>query len=489
MSGKKSGQVVDLLEKGLRARDMTNNTINLSLRRNYDSVVKDENEIDKIKHELSEVPVLSLDAEEMFSSKGKQQGIECRELHEQILNLKSNTQELLKINDHLKEIDKEIQICDREASAIRRAVANKYDYCDAEYRRAGKLKKRYENAAAGRKELDYKAQSLATESASILQEALEKKASFVQLCKSIENMNQAAMNRKAANSLKTQVEETLQSISAEWADKFFKNEFEKINNGWNKIKHKEDVLLIQEAPAILNEVNAFVSKLTRRVAQWEKEKNDAKNELEQVESVMKIEFVDPIDYNSNGDNAEKFKLFEYLNKFDANELNDKITSLIKEAEIAMENESFVDAKNIYMQAEKLTMEARDHALSLQERMFKKMELAKAIEQVMYEMDYETETLVIDDNPNNGFRIICTAGDEVIDFTNVNYDNDGNPILEIDHKEPAGGNCHKSWTGITKAMRQYGIPLTDVRKNGESILNRSVGKNTDSKGIHEVEQSH
>ena len=113
--------------------------------------------------------------------------------------------------------------------------------------------------------------------------------------------------------------------------------------------------------------------------------------------------------------------------------------------------------------------ARKDALQLQESMLKKTELAGAIQDVMYELRYDTDLEIINDNPNDGFKITCKAGDEIIDFTNVNIDDDGKVKVEIDHKE-GSGKCAASWQSIAQRLNEVGIPLGGVTTaNGKNVL--------------------
>ena len=85
------------------------------------------------------------------------------------------------------------------------------------------------------------------------------------------------------------------------------------------------------------------------------------------------------------------------------------------------------------------------------------------------LGYDVNSEIIDENPDKGFRITCQAGDEIIDFNNVNIDEDGRVIVDIDHTEAVGGTCKNTWPKIVKNLREAGIPVTDITKNGSSIL--------------------
>ena len=109
---------------------------------------------------------------------------------------------------------------------------------------------------------------------------------------------------------------------------------------------------------------------------------------------------------------------------------------------------------------------------MQEIMLKKIELAGAIQDVMDELRYDTDLQIINDNPNDGFKITCNIGDEIIDFRHVDIDKDGKIVVDIDHTEGKGSNCSGAWKDISKRLNEVGIPLTEVRMaNGASVLHQ------------------
>ncbi|MDY6349122.1 MAG: hypothetical protein SPL62_01290, partial [Selenomonas sp.] len=131
---------------------------------------------------------------------------------------------------------------------------------------------------------------------------------------------------------------------------------------------------------------------------------------------------------------------------------------------------FQDGMVPLREALKLAEAARDAATDLQEAMLQKMELTCAIQDVMEDLQYSFHTRPIDDNPNNGYRIKCEVGDEIIDFDRIDIDEGGGIVVNIDHTEATGGSCHNSWKEIATKMREAGIPVTDVKlASGTSVL--------------------
>lgn len=479
MSGKKSCEVVDLLERGLKARDMTNDFLNRSLDDHQSSILKDSEALRDIQKKLGPLESLSEEATAMFGEEGRKQANMCGALREKIMGLSVNEESANNCVKKMRGLDKEVRDCDDEAASIRRAIASKYDYCDDEYRRAKVLKQRYENLAAERRHLNAEMQTASSKASSVLRNAKAETERFEEIRKAVREMNSMAENRKAANELRGKMEQAWRGIPQDWAKKFFATRQAELKEKLSAINGKSDEVTIREAPALKSEIDSFRSELAEKIAVWKREKGEAEEVWHQTETVVSSDFVDPWDYNDNPEKPKKSKLFSYIGNYEKKDYEKEYDEKIAQAKKAMSEDRFIDAKKAYEAAKVIADEACSYALELQERMIKKFELAAAIEDVMYKMNYGTDFITIDDNSSKGFRIVCRAGSEVIDFTRIDYDKNGNPIVEVDHKEPDSGDCHKSWQSLTKAMRQQGIPLTDVKKNGRSIIAAATKKSDSS----------
>lgn len=471
MSGRKSGEVMDLLKSGELARGMTNGKLDNSIKNSCESIKRNKEKLNELKKAVKEANVekISEEAKAMFPENGVHCEDKCHKSGEKISKLNVNQAETESALAEINELNKGLRSCDNEAASIRRSLKNKDWYCDDEYLRAQILKKRYEELAARRRELEKKMRNIASRAADTLCDAQAEKRNFDKLSESIREMNRMARNRKAADELKKQLQNDLHNVPEEWAEKFFLQDLKNIKNKLKRLLELSDENLIKEAPLFKEELNAFSSRLTEKIAVWEKQKNEAEQARKQAEDKSNTGFPDPFDYNVQGDNATKIKLFEYIYRYKKTNHSGRYQSKMHEASKAMNEERFIDAKKSFKEASDIADEAWNYALNLQENMIKAMELAKAIQNVMYNLNYDIKTTIINDNPGDGFRIICTAGDEVIDFTHIDYDKDGKPVVTIDHKESSSGSCHKSWKAITAAMRQNGIPLADVTKDGKSVI--------------------
>ena len=181
-----------------------------------------------------------------------------------------------------------------------------------------------------------------------------------------------------------------------------------------------------------------------------------------------------MDYCNNGEKAAKIGMCDYIEKYAGNDTYRKmIAEQLKDAERDIKEENFSSAMEKIKILEDTTKAAHETALELQESMLKKAKLAASMQNVMVDLHYDIKLEIINGNPNDGFRLTCSVGDEIIDFEQIDIDDDGKIIVNINHKEATSGNCQNSWKDITNAMRRNGVLITDVKKNGKSILEPAV----------------
>lgn len=483
MSGKKSTEVADLLQQGWAARELTNNRLDDAIRKYAESILKNKKELSGLQAKAGNSETLSSDASGMFGAEGQKKVQEAAALLQKLKSavvVEKNAQESAR---ELKRFAADLQKYDSEAADIRRAIANKYDYCNREYTQASALKKKYEKLAADRRALETALQREAYTADEVLLEAKKVFSQFEAVNKAVHDMNVMAANRKQAEAIRKQVTEYKQGIDGKWANKFWPQEYSALMQKTEQALRMADAQLIEEAAEIQGKLNTFSSKLIARIAQWEQEKQAALDAERKAALITEEGFVDAVDFSNDGNAAEKIKLFEYIPYYKECDAEQRYNDKCSKANRMMQAENFVKAKKMYEEAGNIASEARDMALELQESMIKKTKLTEAICDVMQnDLHYDVDITDINGHDcSDGLRLVCKAGDEIIDFTRIDYDDQGNPIVDIDHTESYTGNCRTSWKDITKALRENGIPITDVRltATGASILENRV-ENTASK---------
>jgi len=465
MSGKKSSEVADVLASAKKARKMTEGMYDSAFDSYREDIVYCDSRLKNIRNECQDNVVVSQEARELFVSESMAQVEKVKDLQTKIKSAKVDLQGLKSKEQELKNIAKELTACDDEADKIASIIRTKPHYCDEEYRRAERLKEKYQKLAGKRKQIDRDASALVAEAKSVVHQVESWQSQLHGVERIIANLNETAANRKASDGLKKQLQRELKAINVDDAKKFMNQEYVHILALEKALSVKTDVEIIAEAPVVLTTVNKFSSDLQYKVAVWKQQKADAESAKNAAEFPVAATFSDPLDYWAEKEN--RFEVFAYLSKYISSDYETKYSKLSCEAADAMKKEQFVEAKKLYNQMESIAVEARGCAAQLQERMIKSADIAFIVEEVMHGENYDTRWVTINDNPNDGFKIICTVGDETIDF-NITFDGD-KPCLNSDDTEAQNGSCKNTWSSLVKKFRAQGLPITDVKKNGKSIL--------------------
>ena len=169
---------------------------------------------------------------------------------------------------------------------------------------------------------------------------------------------------------------------------------------------------------------------------------------------------------------------EYYDHYKNSTTQKEFFDLIREAQNSIENEEFQDANTILGKAKQLYEEISDKADKLRENIEASINLAFKIRKIMLNdlMFSRAKLVAIDDNFVNGFRLECQNGD-TINFEEIRFDEDGKVIVNLNHIENTNGTCGVRWEKMQKVFNEKGIPLTDVTKNGKSVIFRDKRADT------------
>ena len=235
-----------------------------------------------------------------------------------------------------------------------------------------------------------------------------------------------------------------------------KSDILKLKTDSEKLKHKVIKLqsFIDNVEDIFQARKEFVEKIYSDVDdKFYKEEYVLLEDIAEKRDV-KIPKVEYYDHYKKEKNFEKIK--EGLkkvngliaqNKFDEaevalNKLNDEIIKISNEADKMKEDME----SGFYL------------ALKIRDIMLDRAEFSKA------NID------LINGNPLKGFKVYTQNGD-TINFDEVKID-DGKVVVNLDHIEGKAGTCGVRWENIKKIFNEEGIPLTDVTKNGYSVIYHS-----------------
>lgn len=483
MSGRKSGEVASVLRQGEKVRQMTDALYDEQIEKDLRELVKcvqdaNEQKLKAIKQEIELYP----ETTELFELEAtKKYELFC-DLRQQISSVNFSENPSEEINLELRKLDDELKKADMKAEEIRTAIKAKRNgwYCDEEYKQAQDLVAKYNKLRDRRVELSHRAIDFRQDIRKKINQLTADIHRMQNLYDQLNDMNEIAKRHQESNVMRESLQQMIQNIPKEEAEKFFAGEFSKLKDEIEGAIADTDDKLIEVFQEKYNHISDFNGKLTARISLWKQQKADAEGALQEVKDLADFALIGPVEYFNKKEKGEKTPLFDYLKQYSGQDLEPEYLRLMRKAEREIKKEEFTSATEVLSEVGKMVREARDAAAALQESMLKKTELAGAIQKVMYDMKYSVKTRIIDDNPNNGYRITCTVGDEIIDFDHVDIDDDGKVVMNIDHTESIGGTCKSSWSEIAQRMLDAGIPITNVTmSNGRSVLRQEQHRKSET----------
>ena len=103
-----------------------------------------------------------------------------------------------------------------------------------------------------------------------------------------------------------------------------------------------------------------------------------------------------------------------------------------------------------------------------ERIISQLEYAQKVGLAGKDLGYHVAISESENGIQDGFNIKLTMGDEIIDFE-PRINSDGISSLNIDHQESISGSCGTTMEKVMKALQGKGILITDILKNGKSVV--------------------
>lgn len=492
MSGRKSTEVAAVLEKSEEGRRETQRAIRGELSGLNGKISALQKEMDDIlSGRATSGPELE-EARREFPEQAQRLAGEYEKVMHALRSECSLPNPLDALRKEDDDLTRRLYEADREGASIRQAIARQNWYCDDEYRRAQILASTYRGIfSAQQKMLQNGAAALAemTERRNHARQQGEVLSSLQREARSLEN---AAQKRRESNALREELRNARNRVDARWAEKLCAPQFETLRRKLEIGLALGDAEFLAQFPALYAQCVEFSTRVDEARATWERERSNCVDNLENLAAMKNCQLLNPLDHYRQNPDGDKLGLFQYLEKYGGKSPEATCADLENRAKKELEAENFAECMKLVSAAMEELGAAKSAAYALQQSMYQKAALADALEQSMYSLGYGTEMEIIGDNPADGFSLICTLGDEVITFDPVTIAEDGNVVMEVDHRESVTGTCGKSWGEIAKAMHQFGIPLANVRmKNGESVLfaeNTASGK-TKGTDAGKVAQGH
>ena len=122
-----------------------------------------------------------------------------------------------------------------------------------------------------------------------------------------------------------------------------------------------------------------------------------------------------------------------------------------------------------------------------ERIISQLEYAQKVGLAGKDLGYHVAISESENGIQDGFNIKLTMGDEIIDFE-PRINSDGTSSLNIDHQESISGSCGATMEKVMKALQGKGILITDILKNGKSVVFKDKISSSKSSNSQNKERS-
>lgn len=488
MSGRKASEVSALLSRGEQARNAGKTNFNSIIESSRQNIKNKEKEINSISAEIQSINAhISPESEEEFSKESKKL---LSDLESVKNNVSISKYDVDFINKGISEVNKRLDKADKESRQLKDIIKTKPHYCDNEYSRADKLVQEYKDIKTYQTSIQDKAARLSNEVDIDLRNKKSSLSMARAIQKNIDKLNKKANEivklRAEANKAKEYVEDLISDIDSSLAEKFMKDEYIEIIKRKNNFVSLEDSRVVNEMNDICEAISIFSNTLQARYEEFKAKKAESEEKLSTVKSLIeKYKYYHPMEFIKSNDNAEQIDLYTFLNEYANGEFISDIELGIDKIQSMIDEESFEKSNIVSDEIISLIEKAANYASIKQENILKNAYMALDIRNVMRSMNYAATANIIDNDITNGFKITCTVGDEIIDFDRVLVNDDGQPIIDIDHTESVKGTCATKWPDIQQKLAETGILVKDITKNGKSILDgkqtKSINENLRNRG--------
>jgi hypothetical protein len=282
--------------------------------------------------------------------------------------------------------------------------------------------------------------------------------------------------RNEAGALKNSIEESMRSIDSFKAEKFEKSGFNNIKKEEKKFNSLTNEGVIKAYPNFSAYITTFKSSYTQKHHEWLSKKNYSEKFLNDILTKGSKEELTLLDDIVNGNDIKVSKL-AYYDEYKKSGKLDEFKNILAEAESSLNKENFEKCNALVESANTLYEEISNETDTIREHIESSANIAFKIRKIMLsdEINFRKAHLeLIDGNPINGFKLECQNGD-TINFEEIKFNETGDLIINLDHIENTGGTCGVRWGKMQKVFNENGIPLTDVKKNGNSVIYRDVRK--------------
>lgn len=471
MSGRKQSEVLDLLSTGKQIREkvLQNNYTSFTKNIKENSIILDKIEKEKQKFDFASF-TLSKEIEEKYKNEVNLMKNEIKEIEEFVTQISLN--DTKSYEKEFEELKKEFINCDKESEKLRNLVNGKSHYCDSEYKQAETLVSVYKNKVDRVVKLD---RDISLKVGLNKEKIVEIEQKYKRKQEIEEKYNQLKQ-RAAADNNREQIKEDLDNLNKNDAKKFANDEYENLLSDINKILTEDNEVINRKSTEIFIKIAELKQKISNERSNYEMKKSKAIISLEDL--ITKNNSYQVMDIEALLDDKEIIlSLFDFEKKYGLESFEKEYISGIEEINNLIAKENFDEAKILSDHILIKLNNKIDKARQQYERLLKEQDIATKIINALNNLGYDQIDIdYLDGDITKGYKLSAIVGDEELEFERIAIDENGTQILDINHKESVSGQCGHSMKKVMSAMQGEGIFITDIKKNGVSMVYSKAEQN-------------
>jgi hypothetical protein len=479
MSGIKGGEVLVQIRQNKEIIDQEDGKISKDLRNRQEKIEKKNEDIQKTRNTIKEKNLNIGVSQEVFSGEANKLRSEYEKIKSDALSYNDNeTPDALKrIDAESKKITSALQKLLDDGEKLRQTVTSHYQ--DANYAKAKDIQSKIRSKLKEKFALLNRAQELyerVQNQHSNLNKALKE---LERIQAAAKELDEKALVKKTVDGYKSATKQSFNSVDEERARKFEAQAYQKIESELKKYLSSDEETILSQYEQLMLKIAELKKKVEQKYIVWYEKKSSAEAILSNLESeVERYSVEDPTKGNS------EISLFDFDKKFLKKGFSEMYQRAMSRYHILFNNEDFDQCSGILNELStdflNLKRECSEKSITLKKNVAITKDTLSALEKLEYDIRVET----IAHNPVNGFTIKCTVGDEIL-FLEPGFNDDGHIKFDINHIMSDGrdaDNCKIGMKQLFDALQNEGIPITDIKKDGKSVIN---GKRHMIPGIHEV----
>jgi chromosome segregation ATPase len=493
MSGRKASEVNTLLRNGESTRSASMHILESACENMKHAVESADKKGKSVYREIKKMnfTVSDLAKAEFPDASGKLEE-ECRQF------VKKNTTIEVSCDDkEYTRILKEYEDVDEEADKVRKDLKHRIQsqgrsdpwYCDEEYARAREVQKKYCDLSNRVNELNGEYSGAISQAKAAETRATERMERAQKLQKEIADIEDKANKiqelRKKASEARSEIETEYSNIDKSLARKFIGKKYDALGDKVKAFSKQNDNDVINQCTEMMSEITELKNEFAVEYGKYRERQKITKSQIDAIfDRINHKVYSNPEDEfrNIKTEDMKLYSIMEFLQEYCKDEeLLQKIKSEMNNINELFKKDNFDEADKHVEDLAKVINDASALCTKAHENKMKTIYTMLSIKQAMLELNYDVsvkKNLDIDDS----YCIECSAGDECIKFDKVAVVDEGQPVIQIDHKEATTGTCAASWHDIRQRLSEEDLFIEDITKNGVSIHKPVSGTQTNREQI-------